>query len=154
MDPLTLSIGIGLIVGLIFVSLLGLSTGGMVVPGYFALEMGAPDRVIVTLIISVIIFAIVRLLSKFMIIYGRRRIAITVLLSFVLGTLCNAFLAQYLTSSFYSDQVQVIGYIIPGLIALSIDRQGLIETIGSLLIASIVIRLLLIVLIGPQIVGI
>ncbi|QLE79784.1 poly-gamma-glutamate biosynthesis protein PgsC [Francisella sp. Scap27] len=154
MDPLTLSIGIGLIVGLIFVSLLGLSTGGMVVPGYFALEMGAPDRVIVTLIISIVIFAIVRLLSKFMIIYGRRRIAITVLLSFILGTLCNTFLAQHLTSSFYSDQVQVIGYIIPGLIALSIDRQGLIETIGSLLIASIVIRLLLIVLIGPQIVGI
>lgn len=40
MDPLTLSIGIGLVVGLVFVSLLGLSTGGMVVPGYFALEMG------------------------------------------------------------------------------------------------------------------
>lgn len=154
MDPLTLSIGIGLIVGLIFVSLLGLSTGGMVVPGYFALEMGAPDRVAVTIIISMIIFAIVRLLSKFMIIYGRRRIAITVLLSFILGTLCNAFLTQFLTNSFYSDQAQVIGYIIPGLIALSIDRQGVIETVGSLLIASIVIRLLLIVLIGPQIVGI
>ena len=154
MDPLTLSIGLGLIVGLIFVSLLGLSTGGMVVPGYFALEMGAPDRVIITLVISVMIFGIVRFLSKFMIIYGRRRIAITVLLSFILGTLCNIFLSQYLTTSFYSDQVQVIGYIIPGLIALSIDRQGLIETIGSLLIASIIIRLLLIVLIGPQIVGI
>lgn len=154
MDPLTLSIGIGLIVGLIFVSLLGLSTGGMVVPGYFALEMGAPDRVVVTILISIVIFAIVRFMSRFMIIYGRRRIAITVLLSFILGALCNSLFAHYLTASFYSNQVQVIGYIIPGLIALSIDRQGLIETIGSLLIASIIIRLLLIVLIGPQIVGI
>ncbi|AJC49300.1 poly-gamma-glutamate biosynthesis protein PgsC [Allofrancisella guangzhouensis] len=154
MDPLTLSIGIGLIVGLVFVSLLGLSTGGMVVPGYFALEMGAPDRVIITIIISIAIFGIVRLMSKFMIIYGRRRIAITVLLSFILGTICNNMLAQYMTSSFYFDDIKVIGYIIPGLITLSIDRQGLIETIGSLLIASVIIRLLLIVLIGPQIVGI
>jgi poly-gamma-glutamate biosynthesis protein PgsC/CapC len=154
MDPLTLSIGIGLIVGLVFVSLLGLSTGGMVVPGYFALEMGAPDRVIVTTLISIIIFGIVRLMSKFMIIYGRRRIAITVLLSFILGTIFNTLFSQYMTASFYSDNIQVIGYIIPGLITLSIDRQGLIETVGSLLIASIIIRLLLIVLIGPQIVGI
>jgi poly-gamma-glutamate biosynthesis protein PgsC/CapC len=154
MDPLTLSIGIGLIVGLVFVSLLGLSTGGMVVPGYFALEMGAPDRVIVTILISIIIFGIVRLMSKFMIIYGRRRIAITVLLSFILGTIFNTLFSQYMTASFYSDNIQVIGYIIPGLITLSIDRQGLIETVGSLLIASIIIRLLLIVLIGPQIVGI
>ena len=154
MDPLTLSIGIGLIVGLVFVSFLGLSTGGMVVPGYFALEMGAPDRVLVTLIVSVLIFGIVRLLSKYMIIYGRRRIALTVLLSFILGTLANVFMSQYLTSTSQFEGIQVIGYIIPGLIALSIDRQGLIETIGSLLIASVIIRLLLIVLIGPQIVGI
>ncbi|QIV95879.1 poly-gamma-glutamate biosynthesis protein PgsC/CapC [Allofrancisella inopinata] len=154
MDPLTLSIGIGLIVGLVFVSLLGLSTGGMVVPGYFALEMGAPDRVILTIIISIVIFGIVRLMSKFMIIYGRRRIAITVLLSFILGTICNSILSEHMTSSFYFDNIKVIGYIIPGLITLSIDRQGLIETIGSLLIASVIIRLLLIVLIGPQIVGI
>ncbi|MDE4986554.1 poly-gamma-glutamate biosynthesis protein PgsC, partial [Francisella tularensis subsp. holarctica] len=46
MVPLTLSIGICLVVGIVFVSLLGLSKGGMVVPVYFALEMGAPDRVI------------------------------------------------------------------------------------------------------------
>ena len=155
MDPLTLSIGIGLIVGLVFVSLLGLSTGGMVVPGYFALEWGSPNRIIVTLIISLVIFAIVKLLSKFMIIYGRRRIAITVLLSFILGAVVNSLLSEYLTTSYYSvDSIKAIGYIVPGLIALSIDRQGIIETIGSLLIASIIIRLLLIVLIGPQIVGI
>ena len=155
MDPLTLSIGIGLIVGLVFVSLLGLSTGGMVVPGYFALEWGSPNRIIVTLIISLVIFAIVKLLSKFMIIYGRRRIAITVLLSFILGAVVNSLLSEYLTTSYYSvNSVKAIGYIVPGLIALSIDRQGIIETIGSLLIASIIIRLLLIVLIGPQIVGI
>jgi poly-gamma-glutamate biosynthesis protein PgsC/CapC len=89
-----------------------------------------------------------------MIIYGRRRIALTVLLSFILGTLANVFMSQYLASTSQFEGIQIIGYIIPGLIALSIDRQGLIETIGSLLIASVIIRLLLIVLIGPQIVGI
>jgi len=153
MDPLSLSIGLGLIIGLVFVSLLGLSTGGMVVPGYFALEMGTPGRVIATIILAIIIFGVVRIMSKFMIIYGRRRIAITVLLSFILGAIMNHYLDVLWADSVLDDSLSVIGYIIPGLITLSIDRQGLVETIGSLLIASVIIRLFLIVLVGPEIVG-
>lgn len=153
MDPLTLSIGVGLVVGLIFVSFLGLSTGGMVVPGYFALEMGHPSILVITIAVSIVIWGIVRLLSRYIIIYGRRRIAITVLLAFIIGAITNYLFGSYMAQSFLGEQLYVIGYIIPGLIALSIDRQGLIETIGSLLIASVFIRLILIILIGPQIVG-
>jgi hypothetical protein len=42
--------------------------------------------------------------------------------------------------------VAVIGYIVPGLIALWFDRQGLAETLGTVLTASAVVRLCLIVL--------
>ena len=154
MDPLTLSIGIGLVVGLIFVSFLGLSTGGMVVPGYFALEMAHPGILLVTIVDALLIYFTVKLLSKFMIIYGRRRIAITVLLAFIFGILLNTFFGTYMMESTLGSDLYIIGYIIPGLIALSIDRQGIVETIGSLLIASVLIRLILIILIGPIIVGV
>ena len=49
----------------------------------------------------------------------------------------------------FGGQWDVIGYIIPGLIALSMDRQGLIETVATLITVSVAIRLVLIVLIGP-----
>lgn len=148
-DPLTLSIGTGLMVGLLFVDFFGLTAGGMVVPGYIALDMYQPGTVALTLIDALIIFAIIRILSKVLIIYGRRRIALIMLISFLLG----AFMRHLFSSLWVVDSLgglyTVIGYIIPGLIALSIDRQGIIETFSTLITASVVVRLLLIILIGP-----
>jgi hypothetical protein len=46
---------------------------------------------------------------------------------------------------------KIIGYIIPGLIGIWIDRQGLIETVSALLIAAVVVRLLLILSFGADI---
>ena len=149
---LTLSIGIGLLVSLIFVGTLGLMTGGMVVPGYIALDMAQPGTVLLTLIDALIIFGIIRLLSKFLIIYGRRRIALIILISFLSGVFLRAMFSSYYTVSFFGTAYTVIGYIIPGLIALSMDRQGIIETLTALLIASTLIRLILIILLGQTMV--
>ena len=152
MDPLTLSIGVGLVVGLVFVSMLGLSTGGMIAPGYVALQMGNPLSVVVTIVDAIIIYAIVKTLSRYMIIYGRRRIALTILLAFLSGIILNSTFNEFAIYGILGEPVKVIGYIIPGLIALSMDRQGIIETTGSLLIASVFVRLVLIILIGDVII--
>lgn len=148
-DPLTLSIGIGLVVGLIFVEFMGLYAGGMVVPGYIALEMQQPGSVILTLVSAVLIFLMVRFLSNYLIIYGRRRIALIVLIAFLLGVVLRDVFSSFYVASALGGVYTVIGYIIPGLIALSIDRQGLIETFCSLLTASVLVRLVLIILAGP-----
>lgn len=148
LDPLTLSIGTGLLVCLIFVGYLGLMTGGMVVPGYLALAMHHPGTVVLTLIDALIVFAFVRLLSKYLIIYGRRRIALIILIAFLSGVGMRALFSSYYAVETLGEAFTVIGYIIPGLIALSMDRQGIIETFTSLLIAGSVVRLVLIILIG------
>lgn len=153
MDPLTLSIGIGLLISLLFVGSLGLMTGGMVVPGYLALAMNHPGTVALTLLDALVIFGIVRLLSKWLIIYGRRRIALIVLIAFISGVLLRHAFASYYAVSTFGQAFVVIGYIIPGLIALSMDRQGIIETVSALLIAATIVRLLLILLIGPELVA-
>ncbi len=148
LSVLTLSIGVGLVVCLLFIGYLGLMTGGMVVPGYLALEMNHPGSIVLTLVDSLIIFFIVRVLSNFLVIYGRRRIALIVLIAFLLGVALRSVFSSYYVASYFGDVFTVVGYIIPGLIALSMDRQGIVETLCSLLIASCVVRLVLIILLG------
>ena len=150
-NALTLSIGVGLLVGLLFVEFLGLYAGGMVVPGYIALEMHKPGNVVLTIVSGLLIFGLIRWLSKYIIIYGRRRIALIVLIAFLLGALLRHVFSSFYMASHLGDIYSVIGYIIPGLIALAIDRQGIIETLSSLLIVSVIIRLVLILLIGQQV---
>ena len=49
MELLTLSIGVGLVIGLLFSELFGLAAGGVVVPGYLALYLTQPEAVLFTL---------------------------------------------------------------------------------------------------------
>lgn len=148
-DPLTLSIGIGLVFGLIFVEAFGLFAGGMVVPGYLALDMVKPGFVILTIVTALAINVVIRLMSRYLVIYGRRRVSLTVLLAYLIGALINhIFGATWLVNEI-GGIYRVIGYIIPGLIALSIDRQGVVETLSTLLTVAVAVRLVLIILIGP-----
>lgn len=144
MNTIILSIGLGLFVSLLFVEFFGLIAGGMIVPGYFAIHLHKPGDIAVTVFVSLLTYFLIRLLSYFIILYGRRRSVLTILISFVLGVFIN-----HLTINL--DELEVIGYIIPGLIAIWYDRQGIIETLATLCIISIVVRLLLILILGEDI---
>lgn len=149
MDVLTISIGLGLATSLLFTELFGLATGGMVVPGYIALYLTQPISVLVTLAVGVVTFLIVHTLASMMIVYGRRRTVLMILVGYLVGGLTRT----ELVASFYdvaATESNVIGYIIPGLIAIWIDRQGLLETLSSLLTASVVVRLALILTLGEN----
>ncbi|MCP4194002.1 MAG: poly-gamma-glutamate biosynthesis protein PgsC [Planctomycetaceae bacterium] len=150
MDTLTVSIAIGLIVSLLFTEMFGLSAGGMIVPGYLALQLHQPITVLVTLLTACLTFAIVRLFSRYAIVYGRRRIVMMILVGFLVGSatrMLPPLVGDSLGSSgWVSDCFCVIGFIIPGLIALWMDRQGWVETLSPLLTSSIVVRLVLILL--------
>jgi poly-gamma-glutamate biosynthesis protein PgsC/CapC len=156
-DLLPVSIGLGLAVSLMFSELFGLAAGGMVVPGYFALYLHRPLEVAFTLGVGVVAFALVHLASLISIIYGRRRTVLMILVGFLLGgSLRN--LPPALIDSLEmvgarsgASDVGVIGFIIPGLIAIWIDRQGLVETISVLLTASVIVRLILILFVGLEI---
>lgn len=142
MDSLTVAIGVGLVFSLFFAEVVGLSAGGLVVPGYMAFCLDRPGDVTLTLLLAAAAYAICLLLSRVTIVYGRRRIVVMLLVSFLLGSLVRSALAW---EALPSDQAPaVVGYIIPGLIALWMDRQGAVETISSLLTASVVVRLVLI----------
>ena len=149
MELLTLSIGVGLAVGLIFGELFGLAAGGVVVPGYIALHLSQPLAVAYTMAAAFMTFALVKASASLFVLYGRRRTALMILVGYVGGmwgeSLKNA-------GAFgWQDDGTVIGYIIPGLIAIWLDRQGPIITTCALTIAAVVVRLILILLVGLEI---
>ena len=150
MDPQVYAIAIGLIVSLIFTELFGLAAGGMIVPGYFALSLNRPLELGLTAAAALITFALVRLISSYAIVYGRRRIVLMILTGFLVGTSIRVLPLLFDGGATWGSSslghFAVIGFIIPGLIALWIDRQGLVETLGTLTTSSVVVRLVLILL--------
>lgn len=148
-ELLTLSIGTGLVVSLAFSEMLGLTAGGMVVPGYVALYLNQPLVVALTFMMSYLTYFIVHSASSIMIIYGRRRTVLMILVGFALGAMLRLF--GSLETPNATIDLTVIGYIIPGLIAIWIDRQGVIESFSALIIAAIIVRIILILVTGGEI---
>ncbi|KOR29929.1 hypothetical protein TI03_00990 [Achromatium sp. WMS1] len=138
-ELLLISISMGLVLSFIFSEFLGITAGGLIVPGYMALFVTNPLTIAVTLALSFITYFVVHSLSTFLIIYGRRRTILMILFGFIFGVAARLIL-QELTPG-----IDVVGFIIAGLIAIWIDRQGIVETYSSLITSSIIIRLLLII---------
>jgi poly-gamma-glutamate biosynthesis protein PgsC/CapC len=131
---------IGLVLGMLFYEITDVSPGGVIAPGYFALFINQLDKIIVTLLISVIVFYIIKLLSGWLIIYGRRRLLLSILLGFCIKLIVEFWIQPL---PIITIDLQSIGYIIPGLIANEMVRQKIIPTISSLGIVSISVYLLL-----------
>lgn len=147
-DLLTLSVGLGLAISLLFSEMFALAAGGMIVPGYLALSLTRPLDVLLTVGAGLATFGIVRGLSSFIIVYGRRRTVLMILVGYVIGTIFKMTLGTMPGPS--GEEIQVIGYIIPGLMAIWLDRQGAVETLAAMITASVVVRLLLIALVGLE----
>jgi gamma-polyglutamate biosynthesis protein CapC len=138
------AVGLGVIISLLFLEGFGVAAGGIVVAGYLAMFLHQPWTILATLSISFTVYIIVKLLGKVMFIYGRRRMVISVLLGFVLGWVARTNGLFDPLPSTYS--VQVIGYIIPGLIANSMEKQGILSTLSVMFVAATVVRFILVII--------
>jgi poly-gamma-glutamate biosynthesis protein PgsC/CapC len=143
------SIGIGLVLSLLFTETLGLAAGGMVVPGYVALMIHHPLRIVGTILVSMLTFLTMKFLSQYMFVYGRRRIVMVILVGFLFGWLSREVLV--IQTNVLTLELQTIGLIIPGLIASWMEKQGVIKTITTLIIAAVFIRLILMIITGGEV---
>ncbi|MCK6536796.1 MAG: poly-gamma-glutamate biosynthesis protein PgsC [Polyangiaceae bacterium] len=150
MELLPISVGIGLAVSLLFTEMFGIAAGGMIVPGYIALHLTKPVDVAVTVGAGFATWAIVHTLSSLTIVYGRRRTVLMILIGYLVGMLLRWTTGVY---GHGAVDLNVIGFIIPGLIALWLDRQGVIETVAALITASVVVRLILVLVVGAELHG-
>ena len=134
-----LIVGIGMLLSLILTETLGVTAGGVIVPGYIALYLDQPYKIIVTLIVALVVLFIIRVLSNFIFIYGKRRLVLSLMLGFLFG---------YFSKIYLGDVEASIGNIIPGLLASWMDRQGILKTISVLMIIAVAARFIFIVLMG------
>ena len=141
-----IAIGLGMVISLFLTETLGVMAGGIIVPGYFAIYLHNPIKIIFTLIISIIAYLIVQLISKFVLVYGRRRLILSLLIGFLLGYLLRIILDRtgfQITINNNMMDLEYIGYIIPGLIASWIDRQGVIRTVSVIIIVASIVNLIM-----------
>jgi len=137
------AVGLGVIISLLCSELLGASAGGIVVPGYIAMYLDRPMQILGTIVVSLLTWGIIRLISNFTLLFGKRRMVLSILVGFILGWASRLLVYQNVTV--YTYQLQSIGYIIPGLIANWFERQGFWKTITSLGVAAVLVRLILMV---------
>ncbi len=127
MDLLSVSVGIGLGVNLLLSELFGMAGEGLVVPGYLALHLTEPLTMVVTLAAGFAAFAVVRALGSILIVFGRRRTVLMILVGYLIGMVARYFMAGYTPVD--GVEHRVVGYIIPGLIAVWLDRRGVVRVL-------------------------
>ncbi len=140
------AIGLGLVMSLFFTEAVGFAAGGFVVPGYVALFLDRPILVLGTILAGLLTYFCVKLAGRFFLLYGRRTLVLAVLLGFLFGQLMQRIPAIGATT--LAGGVAAIGYIIPGLIAYWMTRQGIVQTLSAMCVAAVLVRLGLIVLHG------
>lgn len=132
----------GVLASIVFQELTQISPGGIIVPGYIALLLDDPLRVAVTIGLSLLTWGAVRLLSEHVILFGRRRFAVFILVSFLLRYAAGLASAE---ADLPVTAAMVIGYLVPGILAHEIDRQGMVKTLSSMLVVAVALKLVFLV---------
>ena len=134
---------LGVIISIIFYEITDISPGGIIVPGLMVLYIQEPERMVYTVIVAVITYYVVKLISKYLIIFGKRRFVVMIFVSILINFLLDFILGS---SSINMINISIIGYTIAGLIANDFHKQGLRRTIPALAICITIIELISIIL--------
>ncbi len=125
---------IGILVAVLYVEIMDIYPGGIIVPAYFALHLDSPLRILATLLIAALTLITYRKLSRFFILFGKRRFVLLILLGVVWVQLWSLVFPVLFDSSL---ELKAIGWIIPALLANNLEKQKIVPTIASLLTVSI-----------------
>ena len=125
---------IGLILAVFYVELMDIYPGGIIVPAYIALYIDQPLRVLATVLIAILSLLTYKLLSRFFILFGRRRFVMLLLLGALWGQLLFLIIPHVFAGA---TELRMIGWIIPGLLANNCEKQKLFPTLASLFTVSV-----------------
>lgn len=120
---------LGILISILFYECTRLSPGGIIVPGYFALCLSTPLRIGYTLLLVLLTWAALQGLSNLLILYGKRRFALSIVISYLLNLAVVA-------TGLLPFPVGVIGLIVPGILVREMEKQGVIKTLLSLAVVT------------------
>ncbi|SFI61190.1 poly-gamma-glutamate biosynthesis protein PgsC [Thermoflavimicrobium dichotomicum] len=139
-SDLYISLIIGVVLSLLYAEKTGVMPAGLVVPGYMGLVFDQPIFIALVFLISFLTYFIVtKVVAKFTILYGRRKFAAMLTTGIALKLVFDLIIAYTFPLPFLpfeTAEFRGIGIIVPGLIANTMQRQGLVPTVGSTLLLS------------------
>lgn len=137
-----LSVTLGIIISLFFIEKFGMAAGGIIIPGYIALQLTVIDRLIGLIIITFLTFLVIKLISRFTFLFGRRQMVVALLIGTIFSILSHHLFI--INTSDSTIELSAIGWVIPGLIAHWAAKQGFVKTMAMLAVTSVIVRLLVI----------
>jgi poly-gamma-glutamate biosynthesis protein PgsC/CapC len=138
---LTATLVVGVVVSLLLTELVGLSAGGIIVPGYVALLLDRPPALLGFLLVALASYGVLLALSTTLMLFGTRRFAVAVLTGLTLSVGANWIWPML---EFPYVEWAGLGYIVPGLLGYQFDRQGILPTLVMLAIAAPLVRLIVV----------
>lgn len=120
-------IAVGITLGMAFFQRTGFSPGGIISPGILALRMSSPQAFCWTILLSLAVLVLLEITVRITGVYGRQRTAAALLLAAGL---------RLISGGIHFPDPEWIGWLIPGLVAADIQRQGALPTSAGLLAVS------------------
>jgi|WetSurSiteA1Bulk_404760.scaffolds.fasta_scaffold92382_2 gamma-polyglutamate biosynthesis protein CapC len=125
---------VGLLLSLAFAGMTGISAGGIIVPSYMVLYVDQPGRVVGTFVAALFAFLAAKLLSRYLLLFGKRQFVVMILC----GAVCMSFMSHLLPELVPQiTEFKVLGWVIPGLIAHAFQRQGVVVTSAAMVIVTV-----------------
>ena len=140
------AVTLGLVLSLLAYEGFGLAAGGLVVPGYIALQLGAPERLAGVFLVAGLTAAALRLISRHTFVFGRRQLVLCVLVGCLLSIASRRFLSFDIGLT--AVELHAVGWVVPGLIANWFLKQGVVRTLCAIVITSTLVRFLVILCFG------
>ncbi|MGD9960871.1 poly-gamma-glutamate biosynthesis protein PgsC [Nocardioides sp.] len=139
-DVVRVTLVVGVLVSMLFYERLQLTTGGAIVPAYLALALLAPLTVILTVAAGVLTHLIVdRGITRRRILYGRRKFELEVLVG--LALVGSVFVLRGVWGQLgpWDLTVGTVGFLVPGIIAHDMSRQGIHNTLMAILATTAIL---------------
>ncbi len=133
---------LGIIISLVYDEWIGVSPSGLITPGYLALFMDQPMRLVYTVGIAIATVGVLKFLEVRMPIYGKRQFAVAVTVALILRSFISGAIENLMDGAVI---VTAVGNIIPGLMANEMHKQGITRTLIHTAIVTITIYLILLV---------
>ena len=126
---------IGIIIAVIYIEFMDIYPGGIIVPAYIALYLDQPLKVLVTIAVAFLSLYTYKVLSRYLILFGKRRFVMMVLLGALWAQVWFLVLPHFFASPL---ELRAIGWLIPGLLANNLEKQKLIPTLASMFTVAVI----------------
>lgn len=128
-DPDGITIAIGILLGMFYFRQTGESPGGIITPGLVAMRFSNPQALCLSLGAALLLGVALRLFFRRFPVYGRQRVAFVML--------CALAVRLALPGEWGGEGFPWLGWVVPGLVAADVERQGIAATFSGLASVSV-----------------